>query len=139
MNMIAPLSRRFSAAMSTCVLIVVWLLFSVWFFSFPLPLSEILRRCGAPFLVARWLPPAIVFGIPSAWYVLDGAVNRATYGMRRARIRFCSIDFSEAAFEACLLRLMAGVLTMPISPILGLAALFDSRRRTLVDLVSGIV
>jgi uncharacterized RDD family membrane protein YckC len=83
--------------------------------------------------IPNWQAISMIWGIPFLIYLIDGAFNRATIGMRLTDVQFRMFSGDPISFWAYLGRLLIGILFYPLLPVILIAMFFDPHRRTLVD------
>ncbi|MGE5607612.1 MAG: RDD family protein [Bacillota bacterium] len=122
---VATLKRRLAASASTAVAGVV---------------------CAGGLAVgARLLEMGNAVGISLLWGallgggVLSAASWRATYGMRVMGIRLGRVNGGQIGFGRCLVRVVVGMVVMPLAPVSWIVAMRDERRRGLADWICGTV
>jgi uncharacterized RDD family membrane protein YckC len=116
------LQRRLSA--SLC---------NVW----PLLFYEVVAALLIRWFMPVWAGIALIYVVPVVWLAVNGAVHRATFGMRVMSIHIGSGDGGAISFWRCFTRILLGIALLPLMPVSLLMAGFDSRHRMLADRICG--
>jgi hypothetical protein len=129
--------RRAEAAFTTALIVVVMGAIVAWLVGTALPVDQFMRAAGVNAGVADACAGFFVFGIPVAWMLFDGALRRATYGMRKRNLIFRKGEGQDITFWPCCARILVGILLLPVIPVSAVLAVFDARHRTAADLLCG--
>jgi uncharacterized RDD family membrane protein YckC len=78
----------------------------------------------------------LIYGPPVIWCVVDGSVHRATFGMRRCRLRYALRGDSQPTLSRAAVRIVVGVMVLPLLPI-SLVLLRTNLRRSIADIICG--
>ncbi len=105
----------------------------------PFPIDRYLQVEGMSEVWADRVAGLFVLAVPALWIAIDGGLRRATVGMRRRKLEFRCEDGRPPTFLRCLLRIMLGIVLLPVFPLLLVLAYADRRRRMLADIVCGTV
>ena len=144
---IAGLVRRVEATATSAVPVVVWAFLGPWLLGSVLRVESALNYVLAEPL-PDWLLLGGVWALAAVWVVLDGAtirkasdggMRRATYGMRSRGVEFRSPNLEVISFGECALRIIVGILVLPLAPISFFVAVRDRQRKTIPDWVCGTV
>jgi len=125
LTLVASVFRRGAATVTDLGVITVWLFFSVTYFAVHLN------------NIAEIWALLIAYGIPIVGLVLDGARQKATFGMRIWRIVLRTKAETDPSFFHSLGRFVVGFIFVPLFPVSWLIAYFDEQHRSLADLVCG--
>jgi uncharacterized RDD family membrane protein YckC len=115
----------------------------IWSFGWSLvlltvfPVEDILLKIGQPKWIADGAVIVILYVLPIACIVIDGAVYRATFGMRRFGLTFRLANGSQAGRLRCLLRIVAGGVLLPLLPVSVILGVWRGRGTTLADILVG--
>jgi uncharacterized RDD family membrane protein YckC len=132
---VAPMVRRFEACATTFVFAVFWVFLGMPLIGKIIPVTKIIAASGVPVSVTL----GTMWNLPVIWIILDGARSRATYGMRHRKLIFAASDGCELTFLSCSVRILVGILLLPLAPISFAMGMHDSRNRTLADRLCGTV
>jgi len=132
-SQVASLVRRVEAAITTAVPLVLFVVVGFWAIGTVFPLDMYLQHYGLTAQQSEWLSFILVLSLPPLWVVFDGGIARSTYGMRKRKIRFGNIDGSPISRGRCILRIIAGIITIPLFPASWVMAIMDERHRTVAD------
>ena len=84
-----------------------------------------------------WFAGPIGYGAPILAITVDGAVRRATFGMRMTWLQIGGRSGRRIGFWCCLGRILLGFALLPLLPVSAVVSLIDRRGRTLADLICG--
>ena len=112
---VASWVRRFEAAVTTAVPVLVIHLVLVFAISVTGPSLDLSlqRRYGMTWQQSYKVYVAVITSLPLAWVILYGVIAKATYGMRKRKIRFGNIDGAPIGRGRCLLRITVGIIIFP--------------------------
>ncbi len=133
---VAPVVRRIEASATTAVPIAIWVILGPFLIGTFFPAAEeVVRGWGmSPFVAVALISSASVL-----WLVIDGGLARATYGMRKRRLVFARSDGQNTTFAFCSLRILTGVLLLPLIPVSIVLVARDAQRRSIPDRLCGTV
>ena len=100
-------------------------------------LEQFLIVAGYPRWLGEVVEVLVQYGIPVLWAATDGAIFRATAGMRHFRLAFRRPGGRRAGHLRCFLRIILGVVFFPLFPFSMITSALDRYGRTLADLVAG--
>jgi len=135
MNPIAPVVRRVEAAATTAVPTFLAALGLMYIMRVLVPLPQLIGSRSSE--ATEYAVTLITWGIPVLCVAIDGAIFRATYGMRKRMIRITRTDGTEVSGLRSFTRVLIGLALIPLSPISLICAIVDRDRRTLADRLCG--
>lgn len=130
----APLVRRLEASLNTGASIICLAVICNLITLF-LALDVLFERAGFGKGLAGIVINAFHFGVPIGAILLDAALNRTTYGMRKRQLQFIRPDGTHAGHLRAVSRVLVGFVLFPILPVSWTFAVLDERRRTVADLI----
>lgn len=134
----AALGRRLEASLNTAAFIIFFAAICNLITLF-LALDVLFEKAGFGKGLTAIIINAIHVGVPIGAILLDAALNRTTYGMRKRQLEFIQPDGSQAGHLRAACRVFIGLVFLPLSPVSWIFAALDERRRTVADLTCGTV
>lgn len=119
-----------SRAIAGSFTLVVWAVLAIFafaatvFFTFVMELIS-----GSVGFLVCWTPMILL--------MLDGVFRGATFGMRRNKLSFASLNGEKISHIRCSLRIVMGFLLIPLLPVSAIVMGSDRFRRSLADLICG--
>ena len=134
-NQVARLTRRFEAVITTAVPVGLFIVVAFWASGTVVPIDEYLQHYGLSVYQSDCLSSIVIISLPFLWIVFDGLLPRATYGMRKRGLRFGNINGGPINGWRCALRIIMGIIFIPLFPASWIIAIMDERNRTIADRV----
>jgi len=126
--------RRIESGITSAILVCVGIAILSWGLHVEfVPLGGALQSHGVSVKTAEWIQAIVVYAVPVAVFVVDGAMAGATYGMRKRKLRFYCEDGMPAGKVRSLVRILVGIAILPMLPVSLCMLLRDERRRSLAD------
>lgn len=129
------LIRRVEASITTAFVSIVLVIVLAWAARTVMPIEQYLMRGGFSARSADVLAGCLMLLVPVLWVLVDAAAHKATYGMRRRNLGFVSGEETDISTSRCFLRVLLGIVCIPLLPATVVVALADRKHRTIADLI----
>jgi hypothetical protein len=134
---VARCLRRVEAALTTLVYALLLGLIAAVLLIVFFPFDHHLVVRGWTPRQANRINWGLIFSITLLIFAVDGALHKATYGMRSRCIQFSMEDGQAISRCRAFLRVIVGILLIPVMPISIFLAIRDKQHRTLADFICG--
>lgn len=132
-SQIASIMQRFEASITTALPAFLFNVIALWAMNSIFPLDMYLVNYGLTLRQSDMLTCILPICLTLLWIVFDGGISRATYGMRNRKIRYGTTHGLPISMRRCILRIVVGIITIPLFPVSTVMAIRDKHKQTIAD------